>query len=299
MFSFAARSCKAWSLCLYVVAAVLQAAACTLAPEPPETPSDVLQLSASYDQPTASLDQLTAERLFGASVPNYTELKTLAGLSFVRGVIAEALQTEPIDETALALDVQGSLAVHAECPGWGDGMSGRTDAASGYVDLVIGVDDSRVQRAFAGSVTACRFTANLAGERAQVEASMELEVDLGRSLTLGDPVPPILLSASRLTAALSVELSSELADEPWAALANALAPDGLELDLDSADRQLSLRIAQDDLLETLVDLDAFDLGTQGTIVLGMRDDGSFNLRGRDSTYDCGSDGSVACVRSSD
>lgn len=295
MFSCAAGSRKAISLYLWVAAVVSQTAACTAAPEPPEAPSAVLQLSESYDQPTASLDQPTAERLFGASVPNYTELKTLAGLSFVRGVIAKALQTEPIEEAALALDVQGSLAVHADCPGWQDA----TDAAPGYVDLLIGIDDSRVQRAFAGSVTECRFTASLAGERAQVQASLQLEVDLGRSLTLGDPVPPILLSASRLTGSLSVQLSSELADGPWAELANALAPDGLELDLETAERRLSLRIAGDDLVETLVDLDAFDLGTRGTVVLGMRDDGSFNLRGRDSAYHCGSDGSAACVRASD
>jgi hypothetical protein len=240
------------------------------------------------------LNQTTAEQLFGASIPNYNELKTLAGLSFVRGVIAQALKTSPIGETALGLDVQGSLAVHATCPGWAP-KGEAPDAESGYVDFVIGVDDSRVQRAFAGSVHACRFIANLGGERAEAQASMQLEVDLGSSLALGDPVPAILLSASQLSASLSVQLSLDPADGPWAVLANELVQDGL--DLDAASRRLSLRIAGTDLVETLVDLDAFDLETNGTILLGLRDDGSFNLRGRDSAWNCGSDGSAVCVRS--
>lgn len=297
MFSFAAGSSRVTGSAFFLrtsVAAVVSAgAACTAAPEPPQTPSAVLQLSESYEEPTARLDQLTAEHLFGASVPNYTELKTLAGLSFVRGVIAEALQTEPIGETALALDVQGSLAVHAECPGW-MAATAATDAEPGYVDLLIGVDESRVQRAFAGTVTRCRFTANLAGEVAYVQASMELEVDLGRSLALGDPVPPILLSATQLSAALSVQLPDELADTPWALL-DTLAPHGLALDTE--DREVSVRFAGDDLVETLLDLDALAFGARGTVVLGLREDGSFNLRGRDRAYNCGSDGSVACVRS--
>jgi hypothetical protein len=255
----------------------------------------VLQLSERYNQPTASLDQSAAEQLFDESVPNYTELKTLAGLSFVRGVIAKALKTKAIDETALTLDLQGSLAIHAACPGW-EPKSATPDPEAGYVDFVVGVDDSRVQRAFTGTVTACRFIANLAGERAKVQASMQLEVDLGSSLALGDPVPAILLSASQLSASLSVHLSPDLADGLWGVLAAELAPDGLQVELGTAHRRWSVRIAGEDLVETLVDLDAFDLGANGTILLGLRDDGSLNLRGRDSAWHCGSDGSTVCMR---
>ena len=296
MLSFAATSSKAQfcaaQLCLYFVAVT----GCTVAPEPPQAPAAVLQLSARYAQPTASLDQTTAEQLFGESVPNYTELKTLAGLSFVRGVIARALKTSKIDETTLGLDVQGSLAIHAACPGW-EGKQAAPDPEAGYVDFIVGVDDSRVQRAFAGSVTECRFIANLAGQRAKVQASMQLEVDLGHSLALGDAVPPILLSASQLSAALSVPLHPDLTEGFWGVLAAELAPDGLEVDLDTANRRWSVRLAGEDLVETLVDLDALDLGTNGTILLGLRDDGSFNLRGRDSAWNCGSDGSTVCERS--
>jgi len=295
--SSAARSSTV-TLCTVLVY-LCMAVGCTIAPEPPEAPRAVLQLSESYDQPTASLDQSTAEQLFDESVPNYTELKTLAGLSFVRDVIARALKTPAVDEAALQLDVQGSLTIHAACPGW-EPNSHTPDPEAGYVDFVVGVDDSRVQRAFAGSVTECRFIANLAGERAKVQASMQLEVDLGRHLALGDRVPTILLSASQLSAALSVALSPDLADGLWGDLAAELAPDGLAFDLATADRRWSLRIAGEDLVETLVDLDdlaELDVGTTGTILLGLRDDGTLNVRGRDSAWSCGSDGSVLCVRS--
>lgn len=293
MLSFAARSSR---VCLWIAALAAGSSACTIAPEPPEAPHAVLQLSESYDQPTARLDQTSAEQLFGESIPGYTELKALTGLSFLRDVIARALKTPAIDEAALTLDVQGSLAVHAACPGW-EPKSEAPDPEAGYVDFIVGVDDSRVQRAFAGTVTECRFIADLGGERAKVQASMQLEVDLGQSLALGDPVPPILLSASQLSAALSVGFTPDPEDGIWALIAAGLAPDGVELDLDTANRPWSLRIAGDDLVETLVDLDAYDVGTNGTVLLGLRDDGSLNLRGRDSAWNCGSDGSAVCVRS--
>jgi len=300
VFSFAARSSRVRTCAAYIylslAVVVSEMAACTIAPEPPQTPRAVQQLSEHYDQPTASLDQSTADQLFNESIPDYTELKTLAGLSFVRNVIAKALKTS-IDESALELNVQGTLAIHSMCPGW-EPKSEVPDPEAGYVDFVVGVDDSRVQRAFVGSVTECRFIANIAGERAKVQASMQLEVDLGRSLALGDPVPPVLLSASQLSAELSVPLSRALTgDGVWTMIAAELAPDGLALDLDTANRRWSLRIADEDLVETLVDLDEFDIGTYGTILLGLRDDGSFNLRDRDSEWNCGGDGSVLCVRS--
>jgi hypothetical protein len=255
-----------------------------------------VQLSERYDRPTADLDQLAADQLWDESIPNYTELKTLAGLSFVRELIARALTTRAVDDATLALDVQGALAVHAACPGW-EPRDAAPSVEAGYVDLIIGVDDSRVQRAFVGSVTACRFIANLGGERAKVQASMQLEVDLGHSLALGDPVPVILLSASQLSAAVSVHVSPSLSGGVLALLADELAPDGVGLELGTAGKRLSLRIAGQDIVETLVDLDSLEVGTRGTVLFGLRDDGTLNLRGRDSAWNCGSDGSAACVRS--
>ena len=299
MLSFAAGSRRvrprSSHLCGYVAAYVLGSYGCTIAPEPPPPPRAVVQLSERYDQPTADVDQRIAEQIFDDPVPNYTALKTLAGLSFVRDVIARALQTPDLDETARTLDVQGTIAIHAPCPGW-EPMEATEQAEAGFVDVIIGVDDSRVQRAFMGTVTACRFTANLGGERVKVQASMLLEVDLGRSVALGEPVPVILMRATQLSAKLLVHLTRDASPGLWS-LSEALAPDGLGVDLDSVDRSLSLRIADDDLVETLIDVGSLDLGTDGTILLGFRDDGSFNLRGRDSAWTCGSDGGLACVRS--
>ena len=258
----------------------------------------MVQLSERYDEPTADLDQVVAEQLLDESIPNYTELKTLAGLSFVRGVVGRALKTPDIGEPAEALDVQGSLAVHAPCRGW-DPMAATEEADNGYVDLLIGVDDSRVQRAFTGTVTGCKFLAKLGDERAKVETSMQLEVDLGDSLALGDPVPAILMRASQLSAELlvSVDHLPESSDGAWADIAAALAPEGLKLELDTANRALSVRIADDDLVETLIDLDPLRVGASGTVLLGLRDDGSLHLRGRDSAWRCNSAEEVACVRS--
>ena len=164
---------------------------------------------------------------------------------------------------------------------------------NGYVDLLIGVDESRAQRAFTGAVTRCRFVTKLEGQRSEVEASALLEVDLGRTLALGDPVPAILMRATQLSAELSVALElPESTEGAWGQLAAALIPDGLKLELESGDRPLSVRIADDDLVETLI-----DLGTSGTVLLGLRDDGRFNVRGSDGAWDCDSEGDLACVRS--
>lgn len=291
-----AGSVRAYRLRVWLVAHIVSLAACTVAPEPPPTPDAVVQLSESYDRPTASLDQSTAHKLFDQSVPDYEELNALAGLTFLRGVIARAMRTPDIDEAADDLDVQGSLAVHAACPGWGSEQA-PDEAETGYVDLIVGVDDSRLQRAFSGRATDCRFSAKLGGERAKVHASMQLEVDLGHSLGLGEPVPSILVRISELSAELSVKLSPDVSSGLLAALSQDLAPDGIKLELDAESRPLSMRVGANDLIETLVDLEPLHVGTRGTILLSLRDDGSVNVRGRDGAWDCSSDRSVPCVRS--
>jgi len=43
---------------------VCAAVGCTIAPEPPEAPHAVVQLSERYDRPTADLDQLAADQLW-------------------------------------------------------------------------------------------------------------------------------------------------------------------------------------------------------------------------------------------
>lgn len=258
-----------------IVIPALALAACTVAPEPPPTPQAVVQLSECYDRPTASLDQPTARRLFEQRLPQLAALESLAGLAFLRQVIAQGT-TPDIDGAEQSLDVQGSLEIHAPCPGW-DALPAADEDESGFIDLVIGVDDSRVQRAFTGRATACRFAAKLGDERVKVDASMQFEVDLGHSLGLGEPIPAILLRM--------FELSAELSDT------------GDRLDLDALGSSVSARIGGQDLLETLIDLEPLNLGQQGTILLGLRDDGSVGVRGRDSAWVCSGKRSAACVRS--
>jgi hypothetical protein len=97
----------------------------------------------------------------------------MAGLSFVRGVVAKALKAPELSEQADSLDVQGSLAIRTPCRGWREDAEPEGDE-NGYVELLIGVDESRAQRAFTGSVTRCRFITNLEGQRTEVEASAQL-----------------------------------------------------------------------------------------------------------------------------
>jgi hypothetical protein len=203
---------------------------------------------------------------------------------------------ESVEGAGRDLDVQGTISVHAPCPGW-ESTASAEDTDTGYVELTIGIDDSRVQRAFSGEASDCRFVANLAGERAKVQASMKLEVDIGHSLGLGEQVPPLLVRVSALTAELSTTLPAVLSSGLEATLSEVLAPDGIKLALDSTGAPVSLRIGGEDLIETLVELDPLDPTSGGTVLLGLRDDGSASVRGRNSTWDCRSDGSVQCVRS--
>jgi hypothetical protein len=237
----------------------------------------VVQLSERYAQPTANVTQAIARELFERRLPHYAALKTFAGLSFLRDVIANGT-TPNLDGAELDLDVQGSLTVHARCPGW-DATPTADEAKTGFVDLTVGVDASRVQRAFTGRATGCRFIAKNRGESANVSVSMQLQVDLGHSLGLGEPVPSILVRLSEL----STQLSGAAIE--------------LDIDADALGDALSLRIGGEDLIETLVELEPLDLGQQGTILLGLRDDGSVAVRGRDSAWICSSTRSILCARS--
>jgi hypothetical protein len=254
--------------------------ACTAAPEPPPTPQAVVQLSLRYDRPTGTLDEALAREIVDARWPHVKALKTLAGLSFLREVIAEG--TTPDIEGADSIDVQGSLAVHAPCPGW-ERVSAATEAETGFVELMMGVDASRVQRAFTGRATACRFSAQRGKERVNVTASMAVELDLGRSLGLGEAVPSLLVRFSELSSALSI-------DSTGSSVALALA------DIADDGDALSLRMGGDAVLETLVDLETLGMGQQGTFLLALLDDSSVRLRGRDSAWVCSSKRSDPCVR---
>jgi hypothetical protein len=221
------------------LASMLSAAtACAAAPEPPPTPQAVVALSERYERPTGTVDEHTARKIVERRLPQAKALKALAGLTFLRDVIEDATSHD-LDAADLTVDVQGSIDVHARCPGWDRGIVGDEDK-TGFVELTMGVEASRVQRAFTGRATHCRFNAQLGGESVKVTASMAVELDLGHSLGLGEPVPALLVRFSELSTRVSEDLGRRHAE--------------LALDLSDVGQALSVRVGGDDVLETLVDL---------------------------------------------
>lgn len=259
------RSLRACT-CMFALAGIL---ACTSAPEPPPTPRAVVRLSERYERLTASLDQATAQQIVDQGLPQAAVLEALAGLTFLRDVISDNSLSDAEDD--LAIDVQGSLDVHARCPGWGR-AGPAVDEDTGFVELTIGVDASRVQRAFTGRMSGCQFVAPRGSERAYVTASMTLELDLGHSVLPGEPLPALLMRARE------VEMASD------------------ELDLAGAPEDFSLRVDEDDLGETLIELETLNIGQEGTFLLALREDGRLGLRGRDDEWVCGHHRSDPCVR---
>jgi hypothetical protein len=258
----------------------IAATGCSAAPEPPPTPQAVVQLSERYERPTGTLDESTARKLVERRLPQVKALKALTGLTFLREVIEDATRSN-LDATDLTVDVQGSIDVHTPCPGWDRGFVADEDK-TGFFELTMGVDASRVQRAFTGRATRCRFSAQLGGERVKVTASMAVELDLGRSLGLGEPVPSLLVRFSELSTEVSGALERGRAE--------------LGLDLHDVGDALSVRVGGDDVLETLVDLETLNIGQRGTFLLALRDDGKVGVRGRDSAWVCSSERSAPCVR---
>jgi hypothetical protein len=239
------------------------------APEPPPTPRAVLQLSKRYEHLTASLDRVTAQRIVDRRPPQYAALEALAGLTFLRDVLAN-VRLSDMERTDLPIEVQGSLSVHAACPGWEP--SDVPDKTKGFVELTLGVDGSRVQRAFTGMASGCKFVGERGGRHAAVSVSMALEVDLGHSFVPGEPLPALLVNASDAR----------------------IESDGF--DLGESSEEFSVRVNTDDVLETLIDLETLDLGQTGTFLLALREDGRLRLRGRHDAWLCGRLRSEPCVQ---
>lgn len=250
------------------------AVGCAAAPEPPQPPKAVVQLSERYERLTASIGQATARDIIDRRLPQHAALETLKSLAFLRDVIADATSSET-ENAAETLAVQGSLSVHAPCPGW-DSEGPTDESEAGFVEMVIGVDGSRVQRAFTGRAEDCRFVAEHRGREQNVTATMELELDLGHSLGLGEPVPALLIRAE--------EISTELSQVAG------------ELELDEATEDvLSVRVVDDERLETLLELESLDIGRAGTCLLALHEGGRVGVRGRDGEWVCGRKRSDPCV----
>jgi hypothetical protein len=250
------------------LSAVMLAAACISAPEPPPEPQEVAALAAMYASPSANLEPAAMGAVLGQSATTREALQAVSGLRFVRDVVRDATSATS-DSTDFDLEVQGSAMAHAACPGWDDDPTESPD--DGYIEVTIGLEDSQVQRAFSGFATNCKFVTVRAGQRANVIATMELQFDLGSDLALGDSASSLLVRATNVSGTI----------------------DGVALGLGT--QVFSFRFAEDDGIETLIDLQPMKLGLTGTCLLALRPDGVWALETRMGQWTCGSAGSGPCV----
>jgi hypothetical protein len=241
------------------------ASGCAAPPEPPPVPPGVVELALRYDNATATIDAASARRLADAMVNLKASIGPYTGLFFVRSVVEDATKAAE-SQTELPVDVQGSLFVHAPCPGWDAAVE--PTPADGFIELTIGVDGSRAQRAFAGNARACRFVSNLVG----MSLEAQLELDVGDRLRLGDPLPPMLVRATNVTLTSS---SGQMTQLP----------------------ELHFRLRDAGVIELLVDLGPLGLGLAGTAVVAFYTDGSLALRVREGAWTCAADWSQPCALS--
>ncbi len=250
------------------LSSLMLVAACVSAPEPPPEPREVGALAAAYASPSATLEPAVMGTVLMQSTTTRTALEALSGLRFVRDVVQDATSATS-DTTDFDLEVQGSALAHAACPGWDDDSVERPE--DGYIEVTIGIENSRVQRAFAGRATNCKFTTLRAGQRATVVATMNLQLDLGSDIELGETATALLVRATNVSGTI----------------------DGVPLGLGS--QVFSFRFAEDDAIETLIDLGPMQLGLTGTCLLALRPNGVWALKTRTGEWTCGSAGSGPCA----
>jgi hypothetical protein len=232
-------------------------------------PQAVATLAAQYDAVYATLDATTARTVLERTQSLQAVIRSFVGFEFLRNMVEDATSVD-FDDTQLAVDIQGSIDAHTPCPGWQDGTP--LDAATqGFIDVTIGVENSRVQRAFGGHTTQCRFIGYPPGARSNIVATMDLEIDLGGSLGFGEPTPAILVRASNITGLID----------------NAV--------MNLAGQIISFRIRTDNSLETLVDLTTLGAGLSGSALLAGLMDGRWAVRVGNGQWICGVEGSEPCV----
>ena len=240
---------------------------CAAAPEAPVAPEAVVALADAYENPTAMLTPATARAVVDRTQPLRGVLEAVRGLQFIRDIVENATSID--DGDIESLQVRGALDARAACPGWDDAPPDQS--LDGTIEVTIGVEESRVQRAFGGRATNCRFVTEVAGQRSNAVASMELEVDLGGSLGLGEPAPPILVRGTNVSGSVN----------------------GVALSLGS--QALSFRLLEGGAIETLVDIATLGSGMTGNVLVVLHADGRVSLRARDGDWMCGQ-GSTPCTR---
>lgn len=249
------------------LALALPALGCASAPEAPEPPPAVMALAKQYETPTASLDPWHARTVLERAAPSQETLAVFSGLSLVREIARDASSSIETDRD-YPFDLQGTISSRTTCPGDGGGGSRVED--NGLIRLTLGVDRSRIQRAFSGRAERCRYTTEVAGAVVDVTVTADLELDLGRPIGLGESLPEALLvRASKLSGDIQGEIEAHL-----------------ELNL------VHLKVGEDGTLEMLLDL--ADFGLSGTAILIVRADQSLGVRVEQGEWSCGPTPSVPC-----
>lgn len=246
----------------------LSALGCASAPEAPEPPPAVIALAQQYETPTASLDPWNARAVLERALPSIETRAVFAGLSFVREIARDASSSVDTDRDYL-FDLQGTIRSRTTCPGDNGGGTSRAPD-NGLIRLTLGVDRSRIQRAFSGRAERCRYATEVDGAAIDVTVTADLELDLGRPLGLGDPLPEALLvRASKLSGDIQGDLAAHL-----------------ELDL------AHFKLGEEGALEMLLDLS--DFGLSGTVVLIVGGDQSLGVRVAEGEWICGTTPDEPC-----
>jgi hypothetical protein len=242
-------------------ALALAVGSCSSAPSPPVLPEEVLTLADRYDHPTATLDPLKVRAILDQTAAEGARVEPFAGLRFIRDIIGNASNGTAAQQD-LSVEVRGSVAAHAPCPG--------DDAApSGALDLVIGIERSRGQRALTGRASECRFVVTEAERNVSVVVTADVQIDVGGPFALDDPPPPSLLVRA-------THISGSIAGAPFS------FPEDV----------VHFRLRADGGIETLLDLGP--LGGSGSGVLELRKDGVVALRVSDGAWVCGAKTSGPC-----
>src|SRR5436190_24380361 len=118
---------------------------CASPPEAPVVPTAVVALADAYEHPSAALTPATAGMVVDQTLAQREVLQAISGLRFIRDVVDNATSLSATNIGSV--DVRGALDARAACPGW-DAAGVPDESIDGYIEVSIGIEDSRVQRAF-------------------------------------------------------------------------------------------------------------------------------------------------------
>jgi hypothetical protein len=247
---------------------LLATSACIQVPEAPPAPEDLTALAAAYERPTASVPA-AAIRALAPSLGDLVQgADVLRGLAFTRRVISDASVGLNSNTAIKEFEIAGEVRASAPCMG-----DGTATAANGTVAVVLAVVNSSLRRGFEGTLDHCVFSAKTTtGEVERAVVSARLVADLGADLTIGDELRTPLL----------IKLTAIAAEVPGGAENSLLGKS-----------EFDFRLTADDAVESLIDGRDVGLAGSGTLLLGLRNDGTLSLRDRQNEWVC-NQGAVSC-----